>query len=120
MTRGDLLAITCSAAIVGVLFARYWQAPVAATQFEVRVGGETLGRYALDADRGIRVDGRAGPSILKVENGRVRFISSPCRNQVCVHGGWLSHSGEAAACLPNRVSISLSGNAGEGLDAVSF
>jgi len=120
VTRGDLLAIVGSAALVGVLFARYWQAPVNATQFEIRVGGETLGRYALVSDREIRVDGRAGPSILKVENGRVRFVSSPCRNKVCVHGGWLSHTGDAAACLPNRVSISLSGNAGEGLDAVSF
>ncbi|MDP9142889.1 MAG: NusG domain II-containing protein [Pseudomonadota bacterium] len=120
MTRGDVLTIAAAAALIGILFARYWQAPVAATQFEVRVASETFGRYALDIDREIRIDGRVGPSMLKVENGRVRFISSPCRNQVCVHGGWFSHSGDAAACLPNRVSISLSGNAGEGLDAVSF
>jgi hypothetical protein len=120
VTRGDLLAIAAAAALIGILFARYWQAPVAATQFEVRVASETFGRYALDIDREILVEGRTGASVLKVENGRVRFIRSPCRNQVCVHGGWLSHSGDAAACLPNRVSISLSGDAGAGLDAVSF
>ncbi|HEY1076651.1 MAG TPA: NusG domain II-containing protein [Fontimonas sp.] len=120
MTRGDLLAIAGAAVLVGALFARYWQPPVAATQFEIRVGGEPQARYALDVDREIRVDGRAGVSVLKVENGRVRFVSSPCRNKVCVHGGWLSHSGDAAACLPNRVSIALSGTGGDGLDAISF
>lgn len=120
MTRGDLLAIAAAAVFVGALFARYWQPPVAATQFEVRVAGETQARYGLDVDREIRIDGRVGTSLLKVQHGRVRFVASPCRNKVCVHGGWLSHSGDAAACLPNRVSIALSGNAGEGLDALSF
>lgn len=120
MTRGDLLAIAGAAALVGALFARYWQPPVAATQFEVRVAGESRARYSLDVDREIRVDGRDGISLLKVENGRVRFVDSPCRNKVCIHGGWLSHSGDAAACLPNRVSIALSGKASAGLDAISF
>ena len=76
--------------------------------------------HALDIDRELTVDGRLGLSRLKVENGQVRFATSPCRNQVCVHSGWLSHSGDAAACLPNRVSIVLSGDGSAGVDAMSF
>lgn len=120
MTRGDLLAIAVAAAVVGILFARYWQAPVTARQFELRVAGQVIGRHALDRDQQIRVDGRMGASVLKVEGGRVRFLSSPCRNQVCVRSGWLSHGGDAAACLPNRVSLSLEGQADADLDAMSF
>lgn len=120
MTRGDVVAICLAAAAVGAAYARFWQPAVAATQFEVRVAGTPGGRHALDRDRDIVVEGRLGPSLLRVQDGRVRFVSSPCRNKVCVHSGWLSHGGDAAACLPNRVSISLSGDAGSGLDAVSF
>jgi hypothetical protein len=120
VTRGDVLAIGIAAAIVGALYARYWQPPVAATRFEVRVSGQTIGRYPLDIDREFTVDGKLGVARLKVENGRVRFVASPCRNQVCVRSGWLSHSGDATACLPSRISVVLAGDAGAGLDAMSF
>ncbi|MEQ1438655.1 NusG domain II-containing protein [Fontimonas sp. SYSU GA230001] len=120
MTRGDVLAIGLAAMLVGVSYARHWKPPVTATRFEVRVAGQVVGRYPLAIDRELMIDGALGLSKLKVENGRVRFAASPCRNKVCVHSGWLSHGGEAAACLPNRVSITLAGDAGSGVDAVSF
>ncbi|MES0874024.1 NusG domain II-containing protein [Sinimarinibacterium thermocellulolyticum] len=109
MNRGDVLAIALASALVGALYAHFWQPAVAATHVELRVGGVDAGRYALNEAREIRVDGRLGPSVLKIEDGRVRFLRSPCRNQVCVHSGWLQRGGDAAACLPNRVSISLVG-----------
>lgn len=120
MTRGDVLAVVLAAATVGTLYARYWQAPVAAALVEVRVGGESVGRYPLMQNRRLQIEGRMGISELAIEDGRVRFLHSPCRNQICVHSGWLSHSGDAAACLPNRVSLSLLGEAGESLDGVAF
>ncbi|SFF54803.1 NusG domain II [Fontimonas thermophila] len=120
MTRADVIAIGLAAAAVGATYAHFWQPAMAATQFEVRIAGQPSGRYALDGNRDILVEGRLGPSRLRIENGRVRFIASPCRNKVCVHSGWLSHGGDAAACLPNRVSISLLGDAEASVDAVSF
>ncbi|MDD3764771.1 MAG: NusG domain II-containing protein [Nevskiales bacterium] len=120
MTRGDALALAVAAAIVGALYAHLWQPSVAASRFDVSVGGKPVGHYSMMVDRTLQIQGRMGVSTLKVENGRVRFLDSPCRNKICVHSGWLGHSGDAAACLPNRVSISLSGDAGSGLDAVSF
>lgn len=109
MTRGDVLAIALAAALVGALYAHFWQPAVAATHVELRVGGDSVGRYALNQAREISVDGRLGASVLKIEDGRVRFVRSPCRNQVCVHNGWLHRGGDAAACLPNRVSLGLIG-----------
>jgi hypothetical protein len=120
VTRADIVAIVVAATLVGILYARLWQPPVDATRFEIRVAGQPVGRYPLDIDRSVIVDGRLGLSRIKVENGRVRFAASPCRNKICVHAGWLQHGGDAAACLPNRVSIALSGDAGAGLDAVGF
>lgn len=120
MTRADIAVVALGAGLIGLLYASLWQPPVDATRFEIRVAGKPVGRYPLDIDRSLLVDGRLGLSRIKVENGRVRFAASPCRNKICVHAGWLQHSGDAAACLPNRVSIALSGDAGAGLDAVGF
>lgn len=118
MSRGDLLAIVLAAAALGALYAHFWQPAVAATHVEVRVAGAPAGRYALSEAREIPVRGRLGVSLLKIEDSRVRFVDSPCRNRVCVHSGWLHRGGDAAACLPNRVSLSLSGG-GDALDGVA-
>ncbi len=121
MTRGDLLVLVLAAALIGALYARYWQAPRAATAIELRRGHESPQRYALSPNRTLRVQGALGESVLELRDGRVRFRSGPCRNQVCVHSGWLAHSGDAAACLPNRVSIRLLGGSPEqAVDGVSY
>jgi hypothetical protein len=120
LSRGDVLAVILAAGCVGALYARFWQPAVAADTVEVRIAGTAIGRYPLQIDRELTVEGRRGPVLLTIQDGRVRFSKSPCRNQICVHSGWLSHSGDAAACLPSRISISLSGHGIEALDAVSF
>ena len=120
LRRGDLLALVLAAAGIGMLYARYWQPPVAADTVDIRLAGEPIGRYSLQDDRELTIQGRDGPVVLTIADGRIRFSHSSCRNQICVHSGWLSHAGDAAACLPNRVSISLSGHGAETLDAVSF
>jgi len=120
MTRGDTLAIAVAAVLVGMLYARYWQPSVAADSFEVRSGGELLGRYSLANNQLLPIHGRIGESLLEVKDRRVRFRSAPCRNQVCVHSGWLAHGGDVAACLPNRVSIRLIGDSRNSLDGLSY
>jgi hypothetical protein len=120
ISRGDLLIAVLALMLVGALYARYWQAPVAAATVEIRSGETVVGRYPLDQDRRLEIQGRVGTSVIDIRDQRVRFLSSPCRNKVCVHGGWLSHSGDSTACLPNRVSIVLGGTAGVALDGVSF
>ena len=120
VSRGDALAIALAALFIGALFAHLWQPPAPAAAFELRVGGELRARHALAPDRDIRVDGRIGELTLRVADGRVRFLRSSCRNQVCVHSGWLGHRGDAAACLPNRVSLSLVGGSDDGIDAIGF
>lgn len=64
-------------------------------------------QYSLKKDRKINIDGYMGESIIEIKQSKVRFIHSPCRNQFCVLHGWIRHNSDIAACLPNRVSISL-------------
>lgn len=119
MTRADIVVITLASALVSALYLHYWQPARAAAEVEVRSGSTLIGRYPLYQDRGLDVQGREGISHLEIREGRVRFTASPCRNQICVQGGWLSHTGDSHACVPNGVSITLLGS-GHRYDAISF
>jgi len=109
VTRADVLVVILAAALLAVLYAHFWSAPTLAAQVRVQEGNQPPRIYALDQDRVIRVRGPLGDSVLRIRHGRVRFVSSPCRGKICVHAGWLSHAGEAAACVPNRVSVQVLG-----------
>ncbi len=67
--------------------------------------------YPLNKDRIITIQGHIGSSIIEIKQAKARFIHSSCRNQFCVFHGWISVAGDITACLPNRISISLSGSA---------
>ena len=119
MTAADRLLVVALCTGLGGLYAALWQPPVAARQAEIRVGGEpVVSTVALDTPQVIHIDGVRGTSILEVADHRIRFVDGPCRNRICIHTGWLSHTGDGTACIPNRVSLSLIG--GDGVDAVSF
>jgi len=121
MNRTDIAILILLCGLLGALYGRYWQAPTPATEVEVTAMDHVIGRYPLDRPRTWKVRGREGDSVLQIDDrGRVRFLSSPCRNKICIHSGWLSHAGDATACLPNRVSIRLIGGDDDTLDSVSF
>ena len=43
------------------------------------------------------------------QNGRIRFYSSDCPDQICVNSGFLGRVGQTAACLPNQTIIVIEG-----------
>ncbi len=43
------------------------------------------------------------------ENGEVYIKDSTCPDKVCVRTGHISRSGESAVCVPNRVSVTVTG-----------
>ena len=56
-------------------------------------------------------------TVIEVSREGARFVSSPCPDQVCVKAGLLTRAGETAVCLPQRVSVRITG--GAGTDAVT-
>ncbi len=71
----------------------------------VTQGERVVARLDLSQPARISVAGPLGETVVEVAEGRVRFLSSPCTGQLCVHAGWLSQGGAFAACLPNEVSL---------------
>lgn len=73
---------------------------------EVRVGDRVVAELRL-TEAGVFTDPALPDMVIETEKGRVRVRSSGCPDQVCVHTGWISRPGEAAVCLPNRVSVTV-------------
>lgn len=109
VTRADLLVICAAVLLVGGLYARFWSS-AQATTLEVRDAEGHVQLVDLSRDTEIHVHGPYGESVIQVQGGKARFISSPCRNKLCIGFGWLGHAGEAAACLPNGVLIHMLGD----------
>ena len=105
---GDILVVLLSAAFVAFLFKALWHHEHAA-KLQIRLGDKIFATYSLDQNRDIDIKGAIGVTHIVIANGKARFSRSPCPNQYCVHQGWLSHTGQAAICLPNQVSLELLG-----------
>ncbi len=106
LTIADLIILGLSFVLIIWLYSHYW-------------GGKTL-NYAviLSSDRvaqtinlnhpqQITIQGSIGENKIEVMDGRIRFIESPCKQQYCVHAGWLTNTKSFITCLPNQVSIEL-------------
>jgi hypothetical protein len=77
--------------------------------------------YALSEDQEIRVAGPLGETVIRIEDGMVRVIESPCRDKLCVLAGELSEPGDWTACLPNGVMVRVSGSSVDGeVDETSY
>lgn len=121
MTYGDYSVVGLLAALTGLLFAWQWGHNEPGSSVHIHVGDAAWGHFPLQDNRNIQVPGILGDSTLEIDNGKVRFLTSPCRNKVCLHSGWQSQSGHATACLPNRISIVIHGaSSANGLDAETF
>ena len=119
MTRADHILILLVVCALPFLYIHLWFVDEPANHVMIRNGSNTPITVALQPDRLLPVAGLLGESIIEVRKGRTRFVSSPCRTQVCVHSGWLANAGEFVACLPNRISLTLVGKDPR-FDAINF
>lgn len=119
MTRADWILLAVAAVLLPMLYTALWQEAGVADSIAVRsTGGEPL-TASLARDQDLTIQGRLGTSTIEIRAGRARFSDSPCTAKVCIHTGWLQHSGEVAACLPNGVSLQLTGGVRR-FDAINF
>jgi hypothetical protein len=109
MTRADWTALILAAALLPVLYAHYWHSEGPAAEVRITANGQPEITLPLTGKRRFAVHGPLGDSVIEIRDGRVRFVSSPCNGQQCVHSGWLAHAGELAACLPNGIVVSILG-----------
>ena len=71
----------------------------------ISVDGKVYGEMNLARDGEMKLPG----CVVRVENGSVFVTGSTCPDKVCERTGKISKSGEGIICVPNRVSIEISG-----------
>jgi hypothetical protein len=108
MKPGDWLVLLLGMSITAWLFAALWQGH-AADKAVIRSGGKIVAELSLSENRNYLAHGPLGTSRIEIHNRRARVAEDPSPRQYCVKQGWLSQAGEAALCLPNQVSLELTG-----------
>ena len=116
---GDIVVLVAASLLVGASWAALWSGGGPAEYAEISTPDGPPQRLELATDAVVEIEGRLGTSTIEVRAGRVRFTDSPCVGRQCIHAGWLSRSGQVAACLPNGVVVEVGGGRRE-FDAVTF
>ncbi len=105
---GDWILLSLGSFAVAMLTIKLWSGDLA-DQAVIRSGGKIFSTVSLAQDQQIPVPGPLGTSIITIEKRRARISSDPSPRQYCVRQGWLQQAGEIALCLPNQVSVELTG-----------
>jgi hypothetical protein len=109
LKSGDWLTLLFGGIGVAILALTLWSGELA-DHAVIRSGGKIFLEVSLSRDRQIEVPGPLGVSIVTIEKRRARISSDPSPRQYCVRQGWLQQAGEVAICLPNEVSVELTGS----------
>ncbi len=83
---------------------------------EVRVNGEVVAVYSLDNDGEHELNG--GTNILVIKDGTAYISQAGCPDKTCTRAGRLTHVGQSAVCLPNRLSVTVVGESADGVELV--
>ena len=108
LKAGDWLTLLLGGVCVVLLTVRLWSGGLA-DQAVIRSGGKVFRVVPLSHNQQIEVPGPLGISLIAIHDRRARIVSDPSPRQYCVRQGWLKSSGEIALCLPNQVSVELTG-----------
>ena len=106
---GDWLVLLAGATFTVWLAAIVWHSDKADKAI-IRSGGKIFSEVPLSQDLELEVPGPLGLSKISIRNHQARITTDPSPRQYCVRLGWLTQAGEVAICLPNQVSLELSGN----------
>ncbi len=116
MTRTDriLIMLMIAVSLVGAAVLHLLPVPREHPVAVIKVQGETVQTVDLNASGSHRItaEGVLGNSVLEVREGRIRMVSSPCPDKLCIHQGWTSKPGQSIVCVPNAVSVSIEGKGG--------
>jgi hypothetical protein len=110
LRAGDVGVLLAGSGLVGALTVFAWGGERGDTVV-IRAAGQVVQTAALTRVQTFSVDGPLGTTQIEIEPGRARVARDPSPRQLCVKQGWLTHSGQAALCLPNQISLEIRGHA---------
>lgn len=104
MKRADA-ALIAALLMLGAALLVFMRSGDDAARATVYLEGCPVWSCALDSQGEFEISG----VLVVVGNGCARIARSDCPDMSCVNCGAISRAGESLVCLPNRVSVTLSG-----------
>lgn len=111
MQKKELLFAALCAAAAAAIFAAV-NIGKSTGEVQISVDGKLFGRYSLDAENRIDINGK---NTLVIENGSAYMEYADCPDKICIGQGRISDSSESIVCLPNKVVVTI--DAKSGIDA---
>ncbi len=119
MTKGDMILVAGIVASCLLIFLTAKWAKPTGSLVEISVQGNMYMQHDLARDAVIEVKGPLGTTVVQVANQRVRILSSPCRDKICVHMGTIDAHGGVLICAPNQVAVRIVNGKTEPVDALT-
>ena len=83
----------------------------------VEIDGVAAGEYPLSQNGVFPLNN--GTNVLVIENREAYLNFSSCPDHICEKTGKIRYVGQTIVCLPNRLSVTIKGDSGDGVDLVS-
>ena len=109
LRTGDWLILLASISVVATLMLHYWWQTTPGERLLIHQNGAVFLNAPLTQNRIIDVPGPLGITRIELKNRQARVLSDPGPRQLCVRQGWITHAGDVAICLPNRISLEITG-----------
>lgn len=109
MRVGDWLVLGVGVVFIGLIIQHNWFQQTVAERLLIKQGGAVFLNVPLTHDFIVNVPGPLGITKIELNHRRARVQSDPGPRQLCVHQSWISHAGQVAICLPNQVSMEITG-----------
>jgi len=89
--------------------------------FDVSVSNKLVKRIPVNTKNGIyKINGIKGKLELEINGKSAKVFSSSCRHKTCLEMGEIKNPGENLVCIPEQISISVSGTRKGNIDSVTF
>lgn len=95
-----------------VLFGLYWlvgREDSAAARVLIYRDDAIVEALSLTEDRRVDLTVHGVSMVVEIHGKRVRVLSSSCKQQICVRKGWTAQVHDPIICIPNKVTIVVTG-----------
>ena len=104
-----LLCILIAASLLSLCLPSFLEKNDPGSVVEIRGEGGWRERWRMAGTHLIKVPGPLGDTLIEINDGTVRVLSSPCPMKTCMKMGIRSHAGEIIVCVPNQVIVIIEG-----------
>ena len=117
--RSDVFVIFLTLLLIFASFVFFFNAPQQSPVAVITVDGKTEKEIDLTLQEDCIITLKTDPVVtLEIKEHKIRFIDSECPDGTCEKMGFLSKSGQTAACIPAKTVVTIKGTDDSEIDAI--